>query len=139
MVDEAGDDLDHRPLPGLSRQQAADHQMARLREDLYEDTVFGIRAIARWSQVEPDQEHPPESWVAEVGPERAREMLQIARAAHKPTREAPAGLKMTVDIYRGLENARATDKLGRVQVGVQVIVGPAPEPLPSMLIESSED
>ena len=130
--------LDHRAAPGMSRRDVADAQIANLRDGLYEDTVFNLRAILKWSEVSPDQDSPRPEWVEEFGRERAEQMLRIAKNAHLPTRDAPAGLKMSVDLFRGLEAARATDKLTRSSVAVQVIVGAPPPPPMTMLVDGKD-
>ena len=139
----SGADIDDLPeieeAEALTRDDAVDAKLSEVRQDLYVRAAMGLQGILGWSEVTPDMEKPPDEWVEKWGEKRAAELLRIARAAHAPTRDAPAGLKLTVELFRGLESARATDKLATPQVAVQVNIGAAPAPLPEKVIERDPD
>lgn len=125
----------------LTREGEVRDQLAALRDDLYARAVRGLHGILRWSEVDPAADTLPEGWLEEYGydEKRAWSAFRMAQAAHQSTRDAPAGLKLTVDLYRGLETARAQEQIGVPRVAVQVNIGAPPPALPEKVVEKDVD
>lgn len=79
----------------------------------------------RWSEIElltPEGDlnnAPPPEWVAEWGEEVAMRKFRIARAAAMRSSEAPAGLKLMVDMFKGA--AAASADVGDKNLNVMVV------------------
>lgn len=127
VVEEEGD-------PKLSRREMVSQVVDQIRDDLHHDAGVSMLAMVQFAKVDPlDLEAPPpQDWVDRFGEEKATEMLVIARAAHCSTKEAPVGLKITQQLFTGLEQARATARIGNQASTVVVVVGAQPPALPSM-------
>lgn len=85
-------------------------RLARIEELEHEVTERAagiVNAYCAFAEVTPQQQEPPEAWVAELGYEAAKQRLAVARAGWLPANLAPAGAKLAAQVWIGSVRGRA--------------------------------
>lgn len=134
------EDEDPRPAGALARSDVSKLVESEHRDRIYDRVVRNIQPIVRFAEVAPGAPNPPDAWVEEYGWEKAQEHFRVAQACYLPTKDVPYGVKATVDLYRGIEAARAKAGEASTQVAVQInMSGNAAGELPVMDIKKVDN
>jgi hypothetical protein len=97
------------------RQELADEKLKearyarieQLENEVFERAVGVVNAALAFVEVTPEQEEPPETWIAEFGLEQARQRLKIAKMGYLPASVAPNGFKLALQAQTGITRGRA--------------------------------
>ena len=95
--------------------------MREVRQELMVESMDVLANTMKFSEVDPDQEEPPDEWVQQLGLVRAKRALTIAKSAYKSSKDAPIALRLAADVFLGLTKAEALEKSGSKQLNVQVV------------------
>lgn len=109
---------------------------------LLADSAAVLSDVMAFRDIMPSDEVPPEEWVRQMGPEEAQKRLNLARAAWMNAKEAPAGIRVAVQLYSGILKARASELKPEVTINVGAIqFGPPAEKkkLPTKVIDADGD
>ncbi len=107
-----------------------DARMERISE--IEDKVFDVSAQVimahlAFTEVDHDQEHPPEEWVQQFGEVAARRRMIVAKAGYLPASQMPSAVKLSQMVWQAISRANSHRQRGQVmnQVNVKIAL-PAP-------------
>lgn len=106
-------------------------QLTGIREELFVEHARILRDVARFRDIDPKDELPPQEWMLQMGSEEAWKMFRIARASWINAKDAPVGLKISAQIVTGAMKAMAAENKNMRALNIQVvqIIAPGtPEP-----------
>lgn len=81
-------------------------RIEELEQEIFERACGIVNAALSFHEVAPNQTEPPEAWVAELGPEAAKQKLEIAKASWLPQSLAPNGFKLAAQVATGIARGR---------------------------------
>jgi hypothetical protein len=86
-------------------------ELRRARLEEFEERIFVaaaqiVEAQLAFSEVAPNQEHPPAAWVEEYGEEGAKQRLLVAKSGWLPKSHAPAAADLAARVTVGIARAR---------------------------------
>lgn len=141
------DELTAEVLEPHDIEKQANAELDRVQDRLYQESAAIVSATLRFADFDFDgvgkasDLQLTDDLIAEHGGDReaAARALRVAWYASLPAKEVPAGMKMAVDVYRGILASRAAQKQTHVSMGVAVIhLEPGPS-LPSKTLKKEAD
>lgn len=101
-------------------------KMREVEDEVLQRALGNLNAIQSFSEISPDEENPPESWVQEYGLEAATKRLALAKAGWRPMKDAPFGAVQSLQIAVGYAKARGQQvNLAAGELNVKISL-PAP-------------
>lgn len=109
-----------------ARKEARQQRIQEL-EDRVSDTAAGVlEATLAFHEVTPQQQEPPEEWIALYGEKGAYQRLAIAKAGWLPQSLAPNATKLASFVYTAIARARGHKATFSARVVNVKIALPAP-------------
>jgi hypothetical protein len=100
--------------------------MREVEDEVLQLAVGNCSAIQAFSQINPADENPPESWVQELGLEAATLKFKLAKEGWRPQKEAPFGAIQAMQIMIGIAKARGQSvRVGTLELNARISL-PAP-------------
>lgn len=93
----------------LKDEKQKEMRLARIEElenEIFERAAGVVNAFCAFTEVDPRQAEPPESWITEYGREGAAQRLMVAKAGWLPASVAPAGAKLAAQVMAGIARGR---------------------------------
>ncbi len=124
----------------ISVEEKRERVLKNLESDLLRQSMEVVSDTMRFREVAPPLVDPesgetlwvdndlPAEWVRELGEEKARERLRVARAGWMDKKTAPIGVQVAQVLAVGIIRSRATEKAGPRTLNVQVVQMSAPLP-----------
>lgn len=95
------------PLSQAQRQKERRlKRIAEVEDQVLETAQQIVEATLAFSEVEPEQQLPPEDWVERYGETGAIQRLRVARAAWLPAAKVPYGMRVAPAVMVGIAKAR---------------------------------
>lgn len=112
-----------------TREELVNEQLRELENELLTQSLEQIRDAQAWPEVakelDPkDESEIPEEWVRQHGKKKAKEKFRVARASLLSQKDAPVGLKQSVQVATGIIKARAHEKTGPKILNLQLVEMP---------------
>ena len=95
-----------REINGQAEKEARLTRMLEIEDEIYQTAAGILHATLDFCHVTPDQEEPPEEWVARFGADAAKKRLAVAKAGWLPQSLGPSGPKYAVQLVAGISRAR---------------------------------
>lgn len=120
-----------------TREEEINSQLRELENELLAQSLGQVRDGLAWPEVakelDPkDETEIPEEWVQQLGKKKAREKFRVARANILPAKDAPMGLKQSVQLATGIIKARAHEKTGPKILNINLVE------MPQMVVQYPE-
>lgn len=81
-------------------------KMERVQDEVFASAAGIMQAFMAFAEIEPDQQEPPEEWIAEFGPKGAALRLKVAKLGWGRKDEMPGGVAVAEKVYTGINKAR---------------------------------
>lgn len=123
----------------LSVEQQREQTLKSLEADLFLESMQIVADSFKFREIAPGQNEPPESWVAELGYQKAMERLRSAQAGWMSKKDSPVAVQVAQAVVIGISRSRASEKAGPRTLNVQVVQMSAPMPVfPELLLSAGE-
>ena len=110
-----------RRLKPEERQALSLEPFREMENELLQQSTQILSDSLAWPEITAETEEPPAEWVAALGTQKAAQKLRVAKAAWKPTKEAPVGLKMAQATVLGIARLHAGDRQENQKLNVQIV------------------
>lgn len=130
---------DDSPLATTLPSQAPSAPDFRGLEDrILKQSLETVDDSLKWAEIDRGTDEPPQAWIDELGLERAKQRLRVAKAAWMNAKEAPVGLGMARNTATAIMKVRAAVKIGTPTLNIQLVSFPAPS-VPLEIIDVEGD
>ena len=92
--------------------------------ELYEQALDVVFGASLFTDIDPNDDEPPQEWVDKWGAKRAMKLLASARFGHLTKKDAPVGLQVAIDMAKSERRARSTVESGPKQLNIAVVAMP---------------
>ena len=103
-------------------------RIAEIEAQVFDVSTQVVMAHLAFTEVDPDQEEPPEEWVREYGEKAARRRLIVAKLGYAPASQMPSAVKLAQLVRAGVSRAygqQSQQKHQLNQINVKIAL-PAP-------------
>jgi hypothetical protein len=95
-----------RELADEKLKEARFARIEELENQVFEQAAQIAVALFDFCQVSPDQTEPPPEWIAQFGPEGAKQRLAVAKSGWLPPSLAPNAVSHAVKMMTGISRGR---------------------------------
>lgn len=102
-------------------------RIAEIEDKVFDISTQVVMAHLAFTEVDPQQEDPPEEWVAQFGEKAARRRMIVAKAGYLPASQMPSAVKLAQMVRQSISRAYSQQNKGVAlnQVNVKIAL-PAP-------------
>lgn len=110
-----------------SNREARIERIAEIEDKVFDISTQVVMAHLAFTEVDPQQEDPPEEWVAQFGEKAARRRMIVAKAGYLPASQMPSAVKLAQMVRQSISRAYSQQHKGVAlnQVNVKIAL-PAP-------------
>jgi len=122
-------------ISGSAKLVRGSEAIADIKEKLTQRSAEIVSAALAFSEIDPNNPEPPESWVEEHGLEAATRRWRVALSAWQNAKAAPVGITLARSILVGILKADAMEKAPPAQLAVAVQMNVTPKSYPEQDVE----
>ena len=112
---------------GERTREARMERIAEIEDKVFDISTQVVMAHLAFTEVDFDQQDPPEEWVQQFGEKAARRRMVVAKAGYLPASQMPSAVKLAQMVRQSISRAYSQQHRGATlnQVNVKIAL-PAP-------------
>lgn len=130
---------DSRPAAAIVQSKSSEAGLTALEDQILGECVAVVSAAARFAEISPTDEEPPEDWVEQLGEKEAWKAFRVAQQAWLPKKDAAMGVELSAKLTIGIMAARSRRKTEQKVLQVNMVGMTPPSMSYKVLDEKGSD